>query len=111
MINIISNGSKWAGEEPDTIDVLLKRLEEYTLDPVFGEFMTLLDNGKIMFFGNFFDYSHVFRIETDDSEICEKLTNAIVKNTMTDKYLEAADIRSEQDRELKERFRTRGFSI
>jgi hypothetical protein len=44
MLLIISNGSKWAGEKPDTIDDLLNVLNKYTLDPNFekyGNFVNL----------------------------------------------------------------------
>lgn len=35
---IISNGSKWGGEDPDPIGALLGRLETHTLDPSFEEY-------------------------------------------------------------------------
>ena len=33
MIRITSNGSKWAGERPDPLPVLLRVLENYAADP------------------------------------------------------------------------------
>lgn len=36
-ILILWNGSKWAGESPDPLSLLIQRLERYALDPVFEE--------------------------------------------------------------------------
>lgn len=87
MIKIESNGSKWAGEEPDTIDVLLDVLKHYPLDKHFEEYgnFVIKAPGKpnklvIRFFGNFFNLSHVFEIETDDSNVIKLLTDAIRDN-------------------------------
>lgn len=38
MLKIISNGSKWAGEQPDSIEQLIKVLEQYPLDPTFEKY-------------------------------------------------------------------------
>lgn len=106
MINIFSNGSKWMGQEPDSIQELLNTLKEYTLDPSFeqyGNFITVLQEsdflkvndtikeriGKTHFFGNFYNVSHVFNIDTDEPFIIEALTTAIRKNQQTAEYKEA----------------------
>ena len=64
-ISIHSNGSKWAGEEPDSIETLLSILEKYDLDlrsfAACG-FINFSD-GKVVLQGNFITLSHVFHIE------------------------------------------------
>ncbi len=102
MVNIFSNGSKWAGEAPDTIDKLCEVLGEYTLDRYWecygsGGFITVPDtdspvnNGMHHFFGNFSKLSHVFNIETDEPEVIERLTRAIRANQQTAGYLAQPD--------------------
>lgn len=75
---IHSNGSKWAGQEPDTIEQLIEVLGKHTLDierfGAFG-FITFVEGGNngyssrnydkhtIRIHGNFLDVSHVFDIE------------------------------------------------
>jgi len=99
---IHSNGSKWAGQEPDSIEKLIEVLGEHTIEENF--FTTyesgvgglgvarqycpvkVLENGNTMFFGNFEELSHVFRIETNDPELIEKLTKAIKNNDGWRKY-------------------------
>jgi len=100
---IISNGSKWLGEDPDSIEKLIDVLEKNPLDPTFekyGNFITELDQpgaweepekhkeftGVVGFFGNFHTISHVFNIRTNDKDIIKRLTTAIRKNQKTDAY-------------------------
>ena len=96
--DIRSNGSRWAGEEPDTIESLLKTLAQEPLDrkfEAFGNFVTfeaeLLDGsrmtGMTSFFGNFYTVSHVFNIDTDDEAIIKPLTKAIKANQLRPDYL------------------------
>lgn len=88
---IHSNGSKWAGEKPDPVERLLERLKLYTLDPRFercGNFISKSD-GIVHFWGNFFDVSGVFQIDTDEAPIIERLTRAIRDNQARASYLEA----------------------
>jgi hypothetical protein len=69
-MKIQSNGSKWAGEAPDTLEVLLDVLKTETLDPTFeqyGGFFYRLPgderyDGEYHAFGNFLTVSHVFSI-------------------------------------------------
>ena len=84
MTNIISNG----GGNPESIEALLARLKSNTLDPTFEEYGNFVEteNGITSFFGNFFDYSHVFQIETDDAELSGRLTQAIRANQATQAY-------------------------
>jgi hypothetical protein len=109
MIQIISNGSKWADDPPDEIETLLKRLEEYTLDPTFERYGNFIfspetgDDWTLEFFGNFFDFSHVFSIITNETEIIEKLTTAIRKNQASEKYRLAKIKTDEHDAERRKR--------
>jgi hypothetical protein len=102
MTTITSNGSKWAGEEPDTIETLLEVLAEHPLDrrfEVYGNFIQknprlangwgrVSDNPETrIFWGNFFTVSHVFHIETTDRELITRLTLAIRRNQARADYL------------------------
>lgn len=86
---INSNGSKWAGESPDSIETLLHVLATETLDPTFedyGNFAINMGDGVVRFWGNFYTVSHVFSIDTDDATMCATLTAAITANQATDAY-------------------------
>lgn len=94
MIYIKSNGSKWLGEENDTIETLVEVLKIHQLDTDrFKQFYTLTIPeyflrpneckhliGTTHFRGNFIDISHVFSIYTDEPEVIEVLTKAIDDN-------------------------------
>ena len=103
---IHSNGSKWAGQEPDGIDKLVEVLGKHAIEKRFfgpftveerkGEevvdvthyFCPIKQNGDdTRFFGNFEDLSHVFRIDTNDPEVIDKLTMAIKSNEGWKKYI------------------------
>lgn len=93
MITIHSNGSKWAGESPDTIDRLLEVLAAETLDPRFEEYgnfyivnKPITTTSGVHFFGNFMTVSHVFNIDTDDQPTIDALTAAIRANQATAEY-------------------------
>lgn len=88
MTTIHSNGSKWLGQEPDAIDDLLDVLGRETLDPAFERYgrFHYVEGGKHWFFGNFLTVSHVFRIETTDQQIIDKLDTAIAANKTTENY-------------------------
>lgn len=113
---IHSNGSKWAGEAPDTIEKLIEVLKENTIEERFfdkwekdrhekpsiwknlcpisinepskGEGFYGDPEGSTIFFGNFEEISHVFRIATNDPTIIEKLTPAIKANRGWELYYE-----------------------
>lgn len=108
---ILANGSKWAGDSPDGIHKLLDVLEKETLDPSFEKYhcynhypyrldakLNVDDKGsKIypwigapMFFGNFRNVSHVFRIVTKDPAVIKALTDAINRNMESEAYQKAA---------------------
>ena len=105
MLTIYSNGSHCSGEALDTIDQLCTVLTTNTLDPMFeryGNFITAEDD-HIHFFGNFFDISHVFRLDCDDSDVVYKLETLIRANQKTPAYLNAKLQRDERDREEEKR--------
>lgn len=101
---IQSNGSRWAGESPATLAELLEVMGRHQLDPSFNNCECLAhragpnigtwdkavypDLGPIYpdhpdtvrFWGNFFDVSHVFSIDTDDPEVMVALRKAIANN-------------------------------
>jgi hypothetical protein len=120
MIQILANGSKWAGEPPDIIEDLLFRLQNHTLDPMFevyGNFIienprlaksvierdgtTEIVGGELMFpginvyhfFGNFAFIGAVFSLYTDELDVVYSLTKAIRQNQMTDQYVAYRQIR------------------
>lgn len=91
---INSNGSKWAGEAPDTIDDLLKALASNPLHWGFdGNLIYPLENmpGTTRFCGNFLTVSHVFCIDTDEPDVIKKLTAAIRVNQQRPDYLDQPD--------------------
>ena len=104
MIKITCNGSKWAGQPPDTIETLLEVLATEPLRPEFedyGNFISHLDDpehgyedeakreaakGQVRFWGNFAHLSHSFNIDTDEPELIATLTKAIRDNQATAAY-------------------------
>jgi hypothetical protein len=106
MTIIESNGSRFAGEQPGSVNDLLVVLNNETLDPIFeqyGNFFSFVNKEnwpennipkeykdmKFQFFGNFFSISHVFNILTDNKSIAMKLEVAIRKNQKTLNYAKA----------------------
>jgi hypothetical protein len=103
ITEIKSNGSKWYGESPDTIDQLIDVLNKHALDPTFENYGNFINEyspqqwtdsnknlkGCISFFGNFYTLSHVFNIITNDPVVIDKLTKAIRANQATEAYKQA----------------------
>lgn len=102
---IISNGSKWMGEEPDGIEELIEVLSKYPLDRTFEEYGCFFHRvnredwvnptefadkwtGAMTFFGNFLTLSHVFDIYTFNQDLIERLIEAIENNRQRKDYLE-----------------------
>lgn len=126
---IISNGSKWLGENPDSIDTLIDRLTNEVLDPTFEEYGDFCERAgdetveslnaggrcpshqeavrigdsiagpALHFWGNFYSYSHVFSVVTDDPDLIARMTTAIRANKATVAYKEARDARKDQRRQ------------
>ena len=91
---ILSNGSKWLGEDVDTVDDLVAVLKTEKLDSRFfskefyshhNKWLTCCPITKVggvyKFHGNFERLSHVFRMITTDPAVIAKLRNAILENT------------------------------
>lgn len=110
---IHSNGSKWGGEQPDTIERLITVLESNTIEErFFTSFFVPEKKGKkwyqlcpidksangnkTIFFGNFEEISHVFRIETNDPKIILLLSKAISENKGWAQYYEKNLIKQNQ---------------
>jgi len=99
---IHSNGSKWAGEDKNTIEQLVEILKTETIEErFFSQYSVRVSplniklhnhcpisdyNGLVRFFGNFETLSHVFRIDTNDKELINKLSKAIRENEGWKKY-------------------------
>lgn len=85
---ITSNGSKWAGEPPDSVETLLAVLARHTLDPRFETFGNFVQReaAGVSFFGNFLDLSHVFNITTNDPAVWKPLVRAIRRNQRRPDY-------------------------
>jgi hypothetical protein len=77
---IHANGSKWAGQAPDTIEELIEVMRTEPLDPRFKPYADNEGQGVVRFLGNFLRVSHVFNITTDDPEVCARLYRAIDDN-------------------------------
>lgn len=90
---------------PDTEENILRDLETYTLDPVFemyGNFVNpapvWLDEAQAMkyagctsIFGNFLNYSHAFRLVTDDEALIARIAAAVEKNKARPEYKAALE--------------------
>jgi hypothetical protein len=117
-IHVESRGRQSYGEAADSLAVLMCRLERYTLNPMFERYGTFviqcrgaafsgfdpntckhvcIDTGPIYadapyavrFFGNFYDLSAVFQVDTDDAEVIEVVLGAIRANQQSPTYTEA----------------------
>lgn len=87
---IQSNGSKWIGEEPDSLSVLYKVLQKEPLDPTFEKYGNFIFpvNAGWRFWGNFAKYSHVFSIDTNDPVVIDNLIELITNNQNSKEYRE-----------------------
>lgn len=86
------------GTVDEQMAVLLAALSTYTLDPAFEEYGNFVgDDLPGHFFGNFYDVSGVFSLDTTDAELIAKLTAAIRANQATAAYA-AAKVDREQAR-------------
>lgn len=117
-------GSKWAGQNPDSVDDLMRMLRDHPLDPTFEEFGNFVQrtpellsdapvslHGLAHITGNFFTHSYVFGIWTDDEPLIDRIEAAVRANQATPEYADAktavarrkAD-RAEHDRIQRERW-------
>ena len=90
-MEILSNGSKWAGQEPDTLEQLLEVLKTEPLDPTFEQYGNFYERPSVRYddqyacHGNFDNLSHVFDIRGTKEEL-EPLRKAIRRNQRTPAY-------------------------
>jgi hypothetical protein len=64
-MKIISNGSRWAREAPDSVEKLIDVLGHHKLESTWkrnGQFFNKIGDDEFQAFGNFTDLSHVFDI-------------------------------------------------
>lgn len=74
------------------IEALFSALESATLDPrfeAFGNFIEPLGRWRVRFFGNFYDLSHVFRLDVPAGPLADRLTAAIRANQGRTAYVKA----------------------
>lgn len=95
------NGSKFAGDGPDSIEVFKERLRTEPLDPMFEEYGCFAyakegHEGYIRFWGNFYNLSAAFSIDTNDDDLIVELVKLIKANMESEAYLEAKAERAEQ---------------
>lgn len=105
MTRIDVIGSKWAGEESDTVENLLALMATEPLDPRFeayGNFIYLVheydgsnephpDNGYMHAWGNFYTCSYAFNITTDDLDLIHRFYAAITANQTSAAYRAARE--------------------
>jgi hypothetical protein len=65
IFEISANGSHWRGEEPDPIEMLLERLDDFSS-------RTLLEPGKVRYWGNFVELSAVFDVTVADGSEADR---------------------------------------
>jgi hypothetical protein len=90
---INDNSSKWAGESPDSIDVLMDELSREPLNPTFekyGNFVLPHDDGTVRVWGNFYNVSHVFSVDGTPEEL-HGLITAVRANQKTAAYRAARE--------------------
>lgn len=85
-MEIISNGSHWAGEDPDSVEQLLAVLAKEPLDPTFERYGNFCFEDHV--WGNFHAVSHVFNIYGTPDELAP-LVKAIRANQATKAYRQA----------------------
>lgn len=95
IVDVLSTkpGCSWR-REPDTINRILRYLENYSLDQIFENYGNFIDPnpewlnpetaqkyaGCTRFWGNFYSISGVFDVITNDADVIRRLTTAIRRN-------------------------------
>jgi len=81
------------------LERLFELLETEPLHPTFEEYGNFAGTdvpgrqgeGFVLFWGNFYNYSHAFSVQSNDAAMIEKLTKLIRDNQATVAYKEARD--------------------
>jgi hypothetical protein len=109
-LRIESNGSKWAGDSPDTVEQLLAVLDREPLNPSFEEYGNFYyfvpELGRWRVWGNFYLISHVFRID-GTPEALAPIVAAIRRNQQRPDYLAARRRSARNAERARQRNRTR----
>lgn len=102
-LNTVTNpDAPWTSID-DTEENILQDLDAYTLDPTFelyGDFVNpspewlSTENaekyaGCTMIFGNFYGYTHAFRLVTDDAALIARISAAVQRNKARPEYQQA----------------------
>lgn len=123
MTTVVQYVGHGCDDQAEQLDRLFDALTRYTLDPVFEKYGAFLDaaepdviaayeraHGKTFdvprtmhAFGNFYDYSCVFNLYTDDPDLIARLTVAIRENRSREAYRRAKEERRELARYWKQR--------
>jgi hypothetical protein len=108
---------------PDTIENIMKDLREYTLDPTFERYGNFINRNPVWvkpeiaekyagctsIFGNFFSFSHAFRLVTDDEQLIVQFEQAVNENKQRESYRQAKTAietrEAEQKAELLRKYR------
>lgn len=86
MLRITANGSGRVGDLAELETLLKTEPLDITFER-YGNFVLAGEAGVTRFWGNFSRVSHVFQIDTDESEVVARLTAAIRANQATSAYL------------------------
>ena len=98
---ILSNGSKWLGQEPDTVEDLLVVMQNHELEDWSSfDLVTKEPHKEFRAFGNFIAVSHVFRI---DGSLDEMLPIARAMKENRRKYYRSNKIHPFSKRTVRER--------
>lgn len=102
-LNTVTNpAAPWSFID-DTEENILQDLAAHTLDPTFelyGDFVNPSPEwlnpenaakyaGCTMIFGNFLDYTHAFRLVTDDASLIARISSAVQRNKSRPEYQQA----------------------
>lgn len=96
---------------PEEVERIVANCEQYTLDPTFEAYGNFADirpewvgeaakkyAGCVNFWGNFYDFSGVFNIITNNAAVISRLTEAIRRNQATAEYAAAkAEIKAKKE--------------
>lgn len=87
------------GSPEEQIEKLFEMMTKFTLDPCFERYGNFVEeypklyrggyDDCINLFGNFWDYSFVFRMETKDAKLVARFREAVAKNKATEDYQKA----------------------
>lgn len=88
---IHSNGSKWAGETPNSLAQLLIMLDSEPLDPAFLRYgFRELYKGEAHYLGNFANLSNVFHVSCTPGGSADRLLQeAVTKNLLRPDFIAA----------------------